>query len=549
MRWGDLDVAFGRPVHWLVALHGEQAVPFEFAGIESGRQTRGHRFLAPEPVELPAADQYTELLREVHVVVDGEQRRRIMADALHRAAEHVGGALVEDEFLMQECVSLVEEPHVVPGSFDEAFLALPESVVVSVMRDHQRYFAVRDPERGQLLPRYLNVVNTAQDPDTIARGNDRVLRARLADAQFFVDEDRKRGLEAYAGELDRVVFQAKLGSLGDKVRRIAQLATRMAGPVGAEPARVERAAHLCKADLVSHIVGEFPELEGEMGRWYALHEGVDQSVADAIRDHHLPAGAGDPVPSDVHGAVLAVADRVDTLIGCFGVGLIPSGSADPFALRRAALGVLRIALEGPTDIELAPFLSEAMRIYEQQDQALAEGTRAKVDEFFRGRLKAYYADAFPSDLVDACLAAWGRTDGSADRASVRDFDARVRALDAFRRRPEFESLAVAFKRTFNIAGNAPDGMWDNRRLEQEAERMLADRFAKAQERIGGAVARGAYEQALGTVAEELREPVDRFFDEVFVMVEDPETRDNRLRLLGRIADTLKGIAHFHLLST
>lgn len=543
MRWGEGDVAFGRPVHWLVALHGEAEVPFEFAGIRAGRETRGHRFLAPETFQLSDADAYVPRLREAHVLVDPDERRRVMEEALARAAQELSGELVPDPFLVGECASLVEEPHVVPGRFDESFLDLPEGVVVSVMRDHQRYFAVRKSGGGGLLPRYLNVVNTAEDPATIARGNDRVLRARLADARFFVDEDRKITLAARVPKLDAVVFQAKLGSIGDKVRRLRTLAPTLLQDAGAA-ADVDRAAELCKTDLVTLIVGEFPELQGEMGRFYALEQREPPRAADAIRDHYLPKGAGDEVATDPVGAALAVADRADTLVGCFGIGLVPTGSADPFALRRASLGIVRTALEGPMDVGLRGLLARAHAALTEQGVKLkpADAVLGQLDEFFRARLRAFYGERFPGDLVEACLGAW-------DGSSIRDLDARVRAVARFRDLPEYASLAVAFKRAFNIAKDAPEGEASPGLLADEAEKTLAEIFGALRPTVEAAVERGAYEEALTAIARDLRQPIDRFFEEVFVMVEDEELRNNRLRLLGSIARTLTGIAHFHQLST
>lgn len=542
MRWGEGEFAFGRPIHWIVALFGDAIVPLEFAGVRSGRATRGHRFLAPDAFELRSASEYVDKLRSAHVVVDPDERRKRVAEQLRDAAHRIGGELVPDEFLLGETTSLVEEPHVVPGRFDESFLeTVPEEVIVSVMRGHQRYFAVRDPKSRKLLPRYLNVVNTAKDAETIARGNDRVLRARLADARFFVEEDRKTPLAARGDRLHGVVFQAKLGTIGEKVQRIVLLASSSAE--AAEPAaaaQAREAAKLAKNDLVTLIVGEFPELQGEMGRWYALAEGIEPVVADAIRDHYLPRGAGDAVPKDVVSASVALADRIDTLVGCFGIGLVPSGSADPFALRRAALGVVRIALEGPIDVDLRAKLDEAHALYAQKGLAGKDDVLAKLDEFFRARLRAFYGEKHPVDLVEACLAAW-------DGRSIRDLDARVRAVAAFREMPEYESLAVAFKRTFNIAKEAPAGEPDAKLFTEDAEKALGERWHAVRPAIEAAVGEGDYERALRTVARDLRQPVDLFFEKVFVMVEDAAVRDNRLRLLGGIARTLTRIAHFNLL--
>jgi len=538
MRWGAGEHAFGRPIQWLIALHGERVIPTRFADVAAGRSTRGHRFLAPAPVDISSAADYVDTLRRCHVLVDPAERRASMHAALRLAASSIGAALVEDEFLMGECLSLVEEPHVVIGSFDPNFLTLPDEVVVAVMRGHQRYFAVRSPD-GKLLPRYLTVVNTAKDPATISIGNDRVLSARLADARFFVTEDRKAPLVDRVSKLDAIVYQAKLGSIGDKVRRVAALQAVIFPGLPAEHAPL--AARLSKADLTTLIVGEFPELQGTMGRWYALANGVPQEAADAIRDHYLPRGAGEAVPQSPVSAALAVADRIDTLVGCFGIGLVPSGSADPYALRRAALGVIRIALEGPLDVRLASAIAHSHSLYAPSVLTEAAAVRSELDAFFRARLRAHYAENHRGDTVEACLAAW-------HGQSLRDLHDRVGALTMLRARPEFESLAVAFKRTFNIAKDAT-GETNAALWQDDAERELATVFASVRGDLDAMVERGHYEQALMMIARVLRGPIDAFFEKVFVMVDDTEVRENRLRLLGTIARTVTGIAHFHLLST
>ena len=459
------------------------------------------------------------------------------------AAKSLGGVLESDAFLADECVSLVEEPFTVPGSFDESFLELPDTVVVSVMRDHQRYFAVRASEGGALLPSYLNVVNTAQDPETIAKGNDRVLRARLADARFFVEEDRKAPLADRLQKLESVVFQSKLGTMGAKVRRLQANARALAERSGADADACVEAARLCKADLETLIVFEFPELQGEMGRWYALREGTDAAIADAIRDHYRPQGADDVVPDQVVGAVVAVADRIDTLVGCFGIGLVPSGSADPFALRRAALGIIRIALEGPIDVDLRQLIDQACGAYAgDAELAPAEEVRASLDGFFRGRIRAMLKDAHGGDVVDACLGAW-------DGTSLRDLRSRIEAVAELGAAPEFEALAVAFKRAFNITKESARGTIDPALLEAGAETALAERFGTVRDQIREATGERRYADALKLVAKELGTPIDRYFEEVFVMVDDARVRENRLRLLGEIADTVNGIAHFHQLGT
>lgn len=543
MRWGPGEIAFGRPIHWVVSLLGSDVVGFEFAGVQAGRATRGHRFLAPENFDLDEASRYEQALEQAHVIVDLKRRKDRMMEGLLASAKSLGGVLEPDAFLADECVSLVEEPFTVPGSFDESFLELPDKVVVSVMRDHQRYFAVRAAKGGALLPSYLNVVNTAQDPETIAKGNDRVLRARLADARFFVEEDRKAPLADRLQKLESVVFQSKLGTMGAKVRRLQANAGALAERSGADPEACVEAARLCKADLETLIVFEFPELQGEMGRWYALREGIDSAIADAIRDHYRPQGADDVVPNQVVGAVVAVADRVDTLVGCFGIGLVPSGSADPFALRRAALGIIRIALEGPIDVDLQQLLDQAYSAYAgDAELAPADEVRASLDEFFRGRIRAMLKDAHGGDVVDAGLGAW-------DGTSLRDLRSRIEAVSELGAAPEFEALAVAFKRAFNITKESTRGPVDPALLEAGAESALAERFETVRDQIREATGERRYADALKLVAKELGAPIDRFFEEVFVMVDDPRIRNNRLRLLGEIADTVNGIAHFHQLGT
>ena len=543
MRWGAGDFAFGRPVQWLVALLDDEPVPFAFAGIEAGRETRGHRFLAPEAVALTRADVYEQVLADAHVVVDPAERRRLMVERLEAAAKELGGTLVPDEFLVAECADLVEAPFVVPGSFDPDFLELPESVVVSVMRDHQRYFALRGPD-GKLMPRYLNVVNTAEAPAVIAEGNDRVLEARLADARFFVAEDRKHGMESWRTKLDTTVFQRKLGTVGAKVDRIIALTRWLAEESGADVAKAAEAARLAKLDLESLIVFEFPELQGEMGRFYALAEEVEPAVADAIAEHYQPTGADAPVAEGPLGAIVGTADRADTLIGCFGIGLEPSGSNDPFALRRAAISIVRTALEGPIDVNVHELLAQA---YDGFHVDLAE--RAKVleaaERFFAARLRAFYRDRYSGDVVEATLGAWAEQ----GYGSVRDLDARMKAVAGFRELPEYEPLAIAFKRANNITKDADPGVVDPSLLEAGAEQTLHETFERVRGDLEAAREGRDYTEALAIVARELKEPIDRYFDDVMVMVDDETVRTNRLRLLKNIAQAVTKVAHIHLLAS
>lgn len=536
MRWGLGEVSFGRPVHWVVCLLGDAIVGVELAGVTSGRTSRGHRFLSPAPIDLPSADGYVDALREAHVLVDPAERTRVMVERLDAAAASGGGVKVDDPFLVAENAGMVEEPHVICGSFDAAFLELPDEVTVGVMRGHQRYFALRD-QAGKLLPRYLAVVNTSRAPEVVTKGNDRVLRARLADGRFFVEEDLSRGLEDMVPALDQVVYQAKLGSVGERALRLQHVVRAL----GDEGPAIE-AARLCKADLVSLIVGEFPELQGRMGRYYAERAGVDALVAGAIEEHYLPRHANDVMPSTIHAARLAVAERADALVGCFGIGLIPTGSNDPFALRRATLGMIHIALRGPMDVDVRATLAAARDAYVEQGKALGDqdALLETLLSFFRGRLESgLLAEGHAHDGVEAGLGAW-RGD------SIRDARARVELATEVAT-PEWATFREAFKRAYNIAKDAPEGAVDAKRLTENAERMLAERWTSIASRVEVLTEARAYRDVLPLVAD-LRDPIHRFFEEVFVMVDDAAVRDNRLRLLASIARALTGIAHFHLLS-
>ena len=547
MRWGDGDVTFGRPIHWLVALYGSEVVRVTFAGVTSGRATRGHRFLAPGTFDIATASaaEYLRHLRDAHVFADPEERRKIMHERLLAAARDEGGNLVEDEFLIGENLGLVEEPHVIVGSFDPAYLALPETVILEVMRGHQRYFGIKGPD-GKLKANYLAVVNTAENVDNVRRGNDRVMRARLADARFFYDEDLKIPLLARREKLAGIVFQNRLGHMLAKAERIEALTQRLGTLLKwpselVEPA--QKGARLAKCDLVSLMVGEFPDLQGTMGREYALAQGEPRLVSDVIRDHYAPRGAKDEVASDAPGALVALADRIDTLTGCFAVGLSPTGAADPFALRRAALGMLRTVIRHQYDLSITASVEQAYAGLAgvKLDLTLPE-LLPKLGEFIRERLRGLLVGDLPADVVDACLAA------ESDRPT--DVLARAQALAALSGDVRARAGEV-FKRATNIAKEAPSGApLAPQKVAADApatEVTLFSAFEGLGKQLDAAREAKDFGTAFAAIAA-FAPTLHRYFEEVFVMVDDDKVRGNRLRLMRAISERCSSVAHFQLLS-
>jgi len=540
MRWGAGETAFGRPIQWLVALLGEAVIDLEIAGIKSHRASRGHRFLAGHAVQIPSATAYLDVLRAAHVLADPAERARIMRERLDAAAKAAGGHLIEDDFLVHENLSLVEEPHVITGGYGDEFLELPERVILEVAKGHQRYFGIRAAD-GTLLPRYLSVVNTALAPDNIRRGNDRVMRARLADARFFYREDLKHPLADRRQKLAGIVFQKRLGTVLGKAERIERLARELGLLLQLPEATLMAAAggaHLAKCDLVSLMVGELPELEGEMGRAYALAQGVSPDVADVIKTHYMPRGAADATAPTDAGALVAIADRLDTLVGCFAVGLVPTGAADPYGLRRACLGVLRTVLDRAFDLRLPDAFRAAYDGYAGVKLDLGKDELvAKLGEFFADRLRGLLSDKLPGDAVRAALG-----------ASVRPLDVQARATAIAALDPQTRAdVGEVFKRATNIAGKAPPG--DPMPPAADAhpsESALFKAFGILREQLRELVAQGAYKEAFVKVTV-LVPVLHQYFVDVMVMVEDPALRDNRLRLMRAISETCGELAKLELL--
>jgi len=542
MRWGSGEAQFVRPVHGLVMLHGSRIVPGHVLGVESSNKTVGHRFLSGSAIVLKHAEDYERALRDAgKVIVDLAGRRAEIAKQLERAA---GGAiLVANDALLDEIAALVEGPAVYAGEFDAGFLAVPEECLVLSMQQHQKYVPLRDRETGKLLPRFLFVSNLeTKDPREIVRGNERVLRARLADAKFFYDQDRRTRLEARVPRLAGVVYHNKLGSQLERVERIQLLAGRIAHEFGADPLLTGRAAWLSKADLLTDMVGEFPELQGTMGRYYAIHDGEPRAVADALGDQYrLKLDGSDSL--NLASASLYLADRIDQLTGLFGIGERPTGEKDPYALRRAALGVINVferlgavlRLTGSAGTDIKELLEYAAGLYPMG--TLAPDTVAAVHGFVLDRYWNQLATVFAKDSVEAVLS---------QRPPLMDVVRRVEAVEAFRRLPEAEGLAAANKRVANILRQAAAKgesftSAESAKLKEPAERELYSALAITASNAKGLYERGDFTGFLQTFAA-LKGPVDAFFDTVMVMVDDRELRQNRLALLAELRSEMNRVA-------
>lgn len=535
MRWGDGEVEFVRPVHWVVLMLGDVAITADLLGITSGTTTRGHRFHARGDISLRHASDYREQLeRDGHVMPEfGLRRERIHELATGAAAALGAKALINDE-LLDEVTALVEWPVAVTGSFDEHFLQLPPEVLIASMQDHQKYFPVASND-GALVNHFITISNIdSLEPDAVQRGNERVIRPRLSDAAFFWDADRKFRLEQRLERLDGIVFEKRLGSLRDKTMRVAQLAIALAPRFGATPDDCARAAQLSRCDLVTDMVGEFPELQGVMGSYYAAHDGETDAVTGALREFYYPRFAGDAIGSSATARCVAFADKLDTLVGIFAIGGAPTGDKDPYALRRAALGCIRIAIESDATVGFDEALAEACDGY--ANVVATEGVAEAVHKFMLDRLRGYFAERkVPASVVEAVLAV--RPDELADIAR------RIDAVTAFRALPAAESLAGANKRIANILKKAGDNeaTLDAGLLREAAEITLVDRIEAIADEGARLLGQRDYTAYLSLLAE-LHEPVNSFFDDVMVMCKDAKLRANRISLLRRIHDSFTRVA-------
>jgi len=542
MRWGGGQTSFARPIHWLLALYGGKKIDVQVGDIMSGTSTRGHRFMAPaDPIEVKDFAHYVEVLRQNYVLVDLDERRLGVIDEIRRAAAEKSGVegagILTDEDLIDTVTNLVEYPHGVCGTFDERFLELPDDVLITAMREHQKYFCVTDTD-GRLLAHFVAVNNTrVPDEKLAAEGHQRVLRARLEDAFFFFKDDRRRKLADRVNDLAGIIFQAKLGTMLEKTERVAKLASILGQKLAPDyKDKAERAALLAKADLLTAMVNEFPSLQGVMGRDYALLDNEMEEVATAILEHYLPVRAGGNLPAGIPGALVGMADRLDTITGCFGIGQVPTGTTDPFGLRRLALGLLHIIEAHGFTLSLSAAVDAALELYD--DKLTEEKTAAKslIMDFIRGRfVNDLIGREVPASAVEAVA--------SVTFDDVVDCRARIDALTAIRKQPSFTVLAAAFKRVMNIIKGHHATEIDVGLLQDGAERSLYETFIAVQDETRPFLLEKEYGKALEVILR-MKEPVDVFFDEVMVMTEDAALQKNRLNLLSEISGLFLRVGDF-----
>lgn len=535
MRWAARKEEFVRPTQWLVMLFGEQVIDCEILAQRAGRESRGHRFHSPGQVHISKPSSYLEDLRGAHVIADFAERRELIAKRVEQLAAEQNGTAIVPPALLDEVTALVEWPVPLVCSFEERFLEVPQEALITTMQDNQKYFCLLDAN-GKLLPRFITVANIeSKDPAQIVSGNEKVVRPRLTDAEFFFKQDKKQKLDSFNERLKNVVFQAQLGTVFDKAERVSRLAGLIAERTGGDRQRAARAGLLSKCDLATEMVGEFPEMQGVAGYYYALNDGEPEDVALALNEQYMPRGAGGELPTTLTGAAVAVADKLDTLVGIFGIGMLPTGSKDPYALRRAALGVLRILIEKQLDLNLVEAVNFAIGQF--GTQVKSAGLADQVLEFIFDRLRARYEDEGVD--VAAYLSVRAVQPGSA-----LDFDQRVQAVQAFRTLPEAAALAAANKRVSNLLSKfdakLPEVV-EPRWFDNATEFSLYSAIQQAEQAVQPLAAARQYREALERLAH-LRGPVDAFFEAVLVNAEDASVRANRYALLARLRGLFLGVA-------
>lgn len=538
MRWGNRNDEFVRPVHWTVILFGNEVVPATILGCESENATRGHRFHHPSKIYVGTPAEYEHLLEtKGFVVPDFAKRKAMISKQIHETASSLGATAIVDDYLLDEVTSLNEWPSPVLGSFDDSFLALPPECLIQAMQGHQKFFPVADSV-GRLLPHFITITNIeSNDVQQIRAGNERVIRPRFKDAAFFWEQDIKRPLDQRIDSLKSITFQAKLGTLYDKTERLALIAEVIAEELGTDNHTAIRSARLCKCDLMTDMVGEFPKLQGIMGRYYALHSGESPEVASTMEEVYLPKHAGDVLPSSVSGRIIAIADRIDTLVGIFSIGQAPTGAKDPYGLRRAAIGVLRIMIETPLDIDLYKIIVNSASFY--KDISNPDLVVEQVFEYMLERLKGYYSELqIPPDTIDAVL--------SLKPTNPHDIDQRINAVTEFRHLSEAISLSAANKRIRNILKKSENEIIINLSdisVKEPAEQDLYKCLQQLSPEVEPLFDQRKYEEGLKLLAI-LKNPVDAFFDQVMVMVDDENVRFNRLALLRQMEKLFMTVADF-----
>ncbi|WP_024461668.1 glycine--tRNA ligase subunit beta [Marinimicrobium sp. LS-A18] len=541
MRWGASRTEFVRPAHWLVMLYGDEIVDAEVLGLRANRCTRGHRFHYNHELDLFNPSDYLEKLASTgYVLADMDARRDLIREQVDAEAKKVGGTAVIDDDLLDEVTALVEWPVALLGNFEKRFLNVPAEALIASMKEHQKYFHLVDAQ-GKLMPHFITVANIeSDDPEQVIDGNERVIRPRLSDAAFFFDTDLKHTLESRREQLKPIVFQKQLGSVFEKTERIAALAKQIAAQLGADEALAERAGTLCKSDLVTEMVLEFDNMQGIAGYYYARNDGENEDVAQAMQEQYLPKFAGDALPETTTGAIIALADRLDTITGIFGIGQQPTGSKDPFALRRASLGVLRLLVDKQLDLDLRTLLEQA--VAQHTGLTDTDGLVDRVLDYMLERFRAWYEDA--GIPVEVFLAVSARK-----VSNPLDIDQRVKAVHEFYQLPQAQALAAANKRVANILAKsgAPAGELDPALLQESAEKALAEAVQAKATLVEPLFAKRAYTEALTQLAD-LQETVDAFFDQVMVNAEDEQLRNNRLALLQQLGDLFLAVADISLLA-
>ncbi len=547
MKWSDMNILFARPIQSVLALLGESVIPFEIGRIKSSRWVAGHPFMASGRIKIETPDQYVPALEKAYVIPDIGRRRKKVEEMIADVAKGIGGNFQPDDELLNIVANLVEYPVPVAGKFDTKFLELPKEVLITTMREHQKYFAVVDGN-DRLKPCFIAVNNTrAKDMELVAKGHERVLRARLEDAMFFYRSDLKISMEDLVEKLKDVLFQAKLGSIYEKSVRVRKLGEYLADKVGSNSEvkqHTGRAAWLCKADLVSQMVVEFPKLQGIMGRVYAEKAGEPDAVATAVEEHYRPIYSGAPLPKTIEGSFLAIADKIDSICGCFQVGLMPTGTSDPYALRRQGIGIIQIIQKNRFSFSLNDLIIESITLFGEKDSARIKETADRIYIFFKDRISHMLSEeGFQKDFIAAV------TSVSID--NVPDVRERVKALEEMKNKPDFQPLAVAFKRAVNILKKADDFQKkevDPSLFEESCESSLYDACRDVGLKVRSHLVKGSFDKALIEIAS-LRDFVDSFFDGVMVMTDNPEIRNNRLALLSGIAGLFEDIADFSRIST